>query len=182
MTADRDESVASPEPESPEAGVPEDIDALRRVLDDERAKAQSFYASWQRAAADFQNYKRRAEEERSEATRFANAALFINLLPLLDDVERAIQNADAHVAGLTWFDGIRLIHRKFRALLEAFGVEEIDADGHPFDPAMHEAVSQGPGPENKVIAVVQKGYRLGDRVVRPAMVIVGDGTQRETAA
>jgi molecular chaperone GrpE len=72
-------------------------------------------------------------------------------------------------------DGIRLIHRKFQALLEMVGVEEIQADGQTFDPAQHEAVSQGPGDENKVIAVVQKGYRLGDRVIRPAMVVVGQG-------
>ena len=72
-------------------------------------------------------------------------------------------------------DGIRLIHRKFQALLEMAGVQEIEADGQTFDPAYHEAVSQAPGEEGKVVAVVQKGYRLGDRVMRPAMVIVGTG-------
>jgi molecular chaperone GrpE len=154
------------------------VSALKTLLDDERAKAQSFYASWQRSAADFQNYKRRVEEERSEAARLANAALVINLLPLLDDLERALQNVDAHLAGLTWVDGIRLIHRKFQALLEMAGVQEIDADGQPFDPAQHEAVSQAAGEEGKVVAVVQKGYRLGDRVIRPAMVIVGAGEQK----
>ena len=139
-------------------------------------------ASWQRAAADYQNYKRRVEEERSETARFANAALIINLLPLIDDLERALQNVDTHLAGLTWVDGIRLIHRKFQAVLEMAGVQEIEADGETFDPSQHEAVSQGPGEENKVIAVVQKGYRLGDRVIRPAMVVVGDGWRRTEGA
>ena len=83
------------------------------------------------------------------------------------------KNVDTHLAGLTWVDGIRLIHRKFQALLEMTGVQEIEADGETFDPSQHEAVSQAPGEENKVIAVVQKGYRLGDRV-DPA----GDGRRR----
>lgn len=151
------------------------VDGLRAQLEEEREKAQSYYASWQRSAADFQNYKRRVEEERAEAGRLANAALIINLLPIMDDLERALATVDSHLAGLTWVDGIRLIHRKFQAALEMFGVHEIEADGRMFDPSQHEAVSQGPGDEGKVIAVIQKGYRLGDRVIRPAMVVVGSG-------
>src|SRR3972149_4845454 len=77
---------------------------------EEREKAQSFYASWQRAAADYQNYKRRVEQERDELARLANAALIINFLPLVDDLERALANVDARLAGLTWLDGGRLIH------------------------------------------------------------------------
>jgi molecular chaperone GrpE len=149
---------------------------LEALLEDERAKAQTYMQNWQRAAADYQNYKRRVEDERSEIARLASAALVINLLPLVDDFERAFTNIDAHVAGLTWVDGIRLIHRKLQAVLDMSGVTEIPADGETFDPSLHEAVSQGPGEENKVIAVVQKGYRLGDRVIRPAMVVVGNGT------
>jgi len=173
MTTEREET---PGTSGAEAAAPDDVEKLREMLDDERGKAQSYMQNWQRAAADFQNYKRRVEEERSEVARFASAALIINLLPLIDDLERALQNIDAHLAGLTWVDGIRLIHRKFQAVLEMTGVEEIAADGQTFDPAIHEAVSQGPGEENKVIAVVQKGYKLGDRVIRPAMVVVGQGT------
>ena len=178
MTTDREETAGASE--APNVSADEasaDPEQLRAMLQDEREKAQSFYANWQRAAADFQNYKRRIEEERSEAARFANAALIINLLPLADDMDRALQNVDTHIAGLTWVDGIRIINRKLQMLLEMSGVQEIDADGRPFDPSQHEAVSQGPGEENKVIAVVQKGYKLGDRVIRPAMVVVGDGAQ-----
>jgi molecular chaperone GrpE len=148
---------------------------LMALLEDERQKAQSYMQNWQRAAADYQNFKRRVEEERTEAARFANAALIINLLPLVDDLERALHTVDASLAGLTWVDGIRLIHRKFLALLDMAGVEEIPADGQAFDPAVHEAVAHQPGPDHKVIGVVQKGYKLGDRVVRPAMVVVGNG-------
>ena len=159
--------------------LPNNVESLKSLLDEERQKAQSFMASWQRSAADFQNYKRRVEEERSETARFASASLTINLLPLIDDLDRALMNVDTHLAGLTWVDGIRLIHRKFQAVLEMTGVQEIEADGETFDPSLHEAVSQGPGEENKVIAVVQKGYKLGDRVIRPAMVVVGDGATKE---
>ena len=168
MTTDSEENTTTDE-------LPNNVDSLKSLLDEERQKAQSFMASWQRAAADFQNYKRRVEEERSETARFASAALIINLLPMIDDLERALKNVDTHLAGLTWVDGIRLIHRKFQAVLEMTGVQEIEADGETFDPSQHEAVSQGPGEENKVIAVVQKGYKLGDRVIRPAMVVVGHG-------
>jgi len=158
------------------AATPEDIDGLRARLAEEQEKAQSHYASWQRAAADYQNFKRRVDAERSEVGRLANAALVINLLPLLDDLERALRTVDSKLAGLTWIDGIWLIYRKFQQILENAGVREIEADGQPFDPRVHEAISEAPGEEGKVVSVVQKGYLLGDRVVRPAMVIVGTGS------
>lgn len=176
MTTEREENAEAPDAAAPAESLPADVDKLKALLDDERGKAQAYMQNWQRAAADYQNFKRRVEEERTETARFANAALIINLLPLADDLERALQNVDTHLAGLTWVDGIRLILRKFQAVLEMSGIEEIAADGQTFDPSLHEAVSQGPGEEGKVIAVVQKGYRLGDRVIRPAMVVVGQST------
>ncbi len=139
------------------------------------AKADSFYKSWQRSAADFANYKRRVEQERGESARFASAALVINLLPVYDDLERAVGSVDANLAGLNWVQGVVAIQRKFWHMLEAMGVSELAAAGEPFDPANHEAVARQPGDDNKVLHVVQKGYRLGDRVLRPAMVIVGEG-------
>ena len=154
-------------------------ESLAEQLAQEKEKAESYLASWQRAAADFQNYKRRVEQEREELARIANAALIINMLPLLDDMERALQNVDTRLAGMTWLDGVRLIHRKFQALLEMNGVTEIEADGQSFDPNIHEAVMFGEGEDGKVISVVQKGYRLGGRVLRPAMVVVGQGSKGE---
>lgn len=152
---------------------------LEAQLAQEKERAELYLASWQRAAADYQNYKRRVEQERSEVAQLSNVALMFNLLPLVDDLERALENVDAHLAGLTWLDGIRLIHRKFQALLELNGVNEIEADGQPFDPNLHEAVMYGDGEEGKVTNVVQKGYTLGGRVLRPAMVVVGNGGKRE---
>ena len=157
------------------AEAPGDVETLRARLREEQEKAQSHYANWQRTAADYQNLKRRMEEERSEVGRLANAALIINLLPLLDDLERALRTVDAKLAGLTWIDGVWLIYRKFQAFLENAGVKEIPAEGQAFDPRVHEAISETPGDEGKVVSVVQKGYMLGDRVVRPAMVVVGNG-------
>lgn len=155
----------------------ESIEALKEQLAKEKERAEANLASWQRSAADFQNYKRRVEQERQEAARLSNAALIINLLPLLDDLERALDSVDTRLAGMTWLDGIRLIERKFQALFEMNGVTEIEADGQDFDPNVHEAVTFGPGEENKVISVIQKGYRLGGRVIRPAMVVVGKNDQ-----
>jgi molecular chaperone GrpE len=166
---------ASSMPENSGPGETGPAVSLEAQLVAANERAESYMANWQRAAADYQNYKRRVEAEREEVARFASASLIINLLPVLDDLERALQNVDAHIAGLTWVDGIRLIHRKFRALLEMSGVTEIEADGQPFDPSQHEAVMHGEGEEGKVIGVVQKGYKLGGRVLRPAMVAVGQG-------
>jgi molecular chaperone GrpE len=171
------EDAASAEP-------PEQADASDPSAEAELAaakeKADSYYAQWQRSAADFANYKRRVEEERAEQARFANAALVINLLPVYDDLDRAIATVDAHLAGLTWVQGIEAIYRKFGHLLDAMSVKEIEAEGKEFDPSKHEAVGQSAGPEGQVLHVVQKGYLLGDKVLRPAMVIVGSGGATET--
>jgi molecular chaperone GrpE len=154
---------------------PNDVEGLRARLEQEKERAGQAYASWQRAAADYQNLKRRVEEERSEVARLASASLVINLLPLLDDLERALRTVDTKLAGLTWIDGVWLIYRKFQAVLENAGVKEIPAEGQAFDPNVHEAISEAPGDEGKIVSVVQKGYALGERVIRPAMVVVGRG-------
>lgn len=140
----------------------------------EREKAETYYKNWQRAAADFVNFKRRVEQERGESARLSNAALVINLLPVYDDLDRAVSSVDSTLAGLNWVQGIVAIHQKFGRLLEAMGVKEVVAEGQQFDPSRHEAVGKQPGEEGKVLHVVQKGYALQDKVIRPAMVIVGE--------
>ncbi len=140
-----------------------------------KEQAESNYKSWQRTAADFQNYKRRVEQERGESARFASAALVINMLPVYDDLDRAVNSVDAQLAGLNWVQGVIAIQRKFALLLEAMGVKELSAAGEAFDPERHEAVGKQPGEEGAVLHVVQKGYMLGEKVIRPAMVIVGEG-------
>lgn len=161
---------AEGQPQEPQAGS-----SVEQQLAEALERADSHYKNWQRSAADFANYKRRTEQEKSETARIYNAALVINLLPVYDDLERAIGTVDAQMAGLNWVQGVVAIQRKFKSLLDAMGVSEIEAGGASFDPAQHEAVAKQPGEEGKVLHVVQKGYRLGDRVIRPAMVIVGEG-------
>jgi len=162
---------------------PADTEAERKPLEEQVAQAkedaQKYLASWQRAEADFQNYKRRVEQERDENRRFASAALIINVLPILDDLERALMSLDTRLAGLTWFEGIALIHRKILILLENAGVSIIQAEGQQFDPREHEAVMHAEGEEGKVLAEVQRGYKLYDRVLRPAMVVVGKKAAEE---
>ncbi|MBN9493159.1 nucleotide exchange factor GrpE [bacterium] len=141
-----------------------------------QSRADEYHRNWQRSAADFINYKRRVEQERGEVARLASAALIINLLPIYDDMDRAAHNVDANLAGLNWVQGVIAIQKKFGSLLESMGVSEVPAEGQSFDPSFHEAVGRQAGPEGAILHVVQKGYQLGDRVIRPAMVIVGDGS------
>lgn len=169
----REPVEASPASGSVESA--EDIEALKKAVAEVKAEAASNLAGWQRAQADFINYKRRTEQERAEATKFANAMLILNLLPVLDDLERALDNTPTQLAGLSWVEGIRLIYRKFRSVLEAQGLAEIKAVGEAFDPALHEAVLYEEGEEGKVIGELQRGYRLHDRVLRPSLVRVGKG-------
>ncbi|MDP6347131.1 MAG: nucleotide exchange factor GrpE [Dehalococcoidia bacterium] len=155
--------------------VADDVDSLQQALAQEREKAEQYLAGWQRAQADYQNLKRRTEQEKEEAVRFANAMLILSMLPVLDDMERAFATISAELAGLTWVDGIRLIHRKLRAALEVSGLSDIQAVGEPFDPNLHEAVVHQDGEEGIVLSELQKGYKLNDRVIRPTMVVVGRG-------
>ncbi len=151
-------------------------------LEKAREDANKYMANWQRAEADFQNYKKRTEQERDELRRFGNVSLIINLLPVIDDFERAFASLDSHLAGLSWFDGIYLIYRKLSQLLENAGVRPIESEGQPFDPRYHEAVAHVEGEEGKVLSEVQRGYKLHDRVLRPAMVVVGKGKAEEPGA
>jgi molecular chaperone GrpE len=166
---------ATSEPAEGAASPPELT--LEEQLAKAKEEAQKYLNNWHRAEADFQNYKRRTEQEREELRRFGNVSVIINLLPVLDDFERAFASLDSHLAGLSWFDGMLLIYRKLRQLLENAGVRQIETEGQAFDPRYHEAVAHVEGEEGKVISEVQRGYKLHDRVLRPAMVVVGKGKQ-----
>ena len=128
--------------------------------------------TWKRTAADFDNFRKRATRERQEYVTLANERLVKELLPILDDLERALVAAAEHEEAALE-DGVRLVHQSLAGLLARQGLEEIDAAGM-FDPHVHEALLSQPSEaeEGSVIDVVQKGYKLGDRVVRPARVVV----------
>jgi molecular chaperone GrpE len=125
-----------------------------------------------RLAADFENYKKRAARERQEYVRLANERLIGELIPILDDLERALAAAEEHQEAQLE-EGVRLVHRSLAGLLQRHGVTPIATDGK-FDPYLHEALLSQPSEaeEGSVLDVVQKGYKLGERVVRPARVVV----------
>ena len=127
---------------------------------------------WKRTAADFDNFRKRALRERQELITLANERLVKDLLPILDDLERALDAVGEHQEA-TVEDGVRLVHRSLASLLERNGVKQIDTEGK-FDPHVHEALLSQPSEaeEGSVIDVVQKGYRIGERVVRPARVVI----------
>ncbi len=134
---------------------------------------------WKRTAADFDNYRKRVARERAELVTLANERLVKELLPILDDLERALVAASEHEEAQLE-DGVRLVHRALAELLGRHGVQEIETAGK-FDPHVHEALLSQPSDaeEGSVIDVVQKGYTLGDRVVRPARVVVAAAPQPE---
>ncbi len=158
-----------------DTSIGQDAEILRSQLEEEKSKAERCLNNWQRAEADLANFKRRAEQEKSDLIKYANASLIGKILPVLDDFERAIGTIPEDVSSSGWVDGIKLIDRKLRNLLEQEGVTPIEALGQEFDPHVHEAVmrEEGEGDLEVVVEELQKGYKLNDRVIRPTMVKVG---------
>jgi molecular chaperone GrpE len=128
-----------------------------------------------RSVAEFANYRRRIDQERELIREIASKSLLTQILPVLDDLQRAVGSVPEEQADQPWVQGVRNIERKLAGLVERAGVVPIDAVGQPFDPAFHEAVATEPGStENVVVEVYQNGYKLGQSLLRPAMVKVGD--------
>lgn len=161
------EPVLSPEPE------PEPPLEIR--LAEAEAKRDEYLADLQRVAAEYENYRKRAAREQERLVAHAHERLVRELLPILDDLERTLEAAERHEEAAL-VDGVRLVQSSLRKVLENEGLVEIDTDC-PFDPHVHEALLAKPedGAEpGAVVEVVQRGYRLGDKVVRPARVIVAE--------
>jgi molecular chaperone GrpE len=152
--------------------VSAEVEALKRQLEETEAKVSEFKDSWLRSQAEFQNYKRRIERDNELVKVSMKGDIIKKILPLLDDLERALQN---RAVDDLWASGIELIARKFQNIIESEGVKRIEAEGAEFDPNFHEAISNEPSDEvesGHVIAVVQNGYMFGERVIRPALVRV----------
>jgi len=173
------ESEERERPAAAEAAEGEDAAALEKALAEAKAKAEEYLAGWQRTQADFINYKRRTEQEKEEMVKFASSSLMLAILPVLDDLERALEAVPSRIAKLGWVEGIRLIGRKLQNSLEGQGLSRTKALGEPFDPNLHEAARLGKGQEGIVVEEIQKGYKLNDRVIRPAKVVVGNGEEEE---
>jgi molecular chaperone GrpE len=161
----------------PVVSVEEEIAQLRTELDQALAKANEYLTGWQRERAEFINYKKRIEREQSQGGQNAFGNAIRRYLEIADDLARALKdkNRPQEGNGTIWAEGIDLIHRKLVAAFEADGVKMIDVKGKFFDPNIHEAISHEDSPEHEsgqIIDVVQPGYTLGDRVIRPARVRV----------
>ncbi len=151
-----------------------EMDALKRQLEDAENKLAESVDGWQRAQAEFQNYKKRIERDNEMTYASMKGDIIKKVLPALDDLERALREVD-RPADDAWANGIELIARKLQNILESEGVKRIEAEGAEFNPNFHEAISHEPSDtvtSEHVIAVVQNGYMLGERVIRPALVRV----------
>jgi molecular chaperone GrpE len=184
----RSRRVTQPDPHIQDSAPPADAPAAAQIDDTPTAEAvidpavvalqaqvQQFREGWQRERAEFANYQKRAERELKASQSTATANAFKAVLPVLDDLERALATMPADLQGNPWTNGVGMILRKFYKVLEDGGVTIIDPTGQPFDPGKHEAIGTDDAPDvesGTVTATMQKGYLVGDRVLRPALVRV----------
>ena len=162
------------EAEMPESGkqLEAEIEALQKQLEEAQAKAAENLDGWQRSQAEFINYKNRVQRDREMDYATMKGDILKKILPVLDDLERSLAHRPDSDS---WANGMELIARKFQNILETEGLKRIEAAGELFDPNFHEAISSEPNEDvesGHVIEVVQNGYMLGERVIRPAMVRV----------
>jgi molecular chaperone GrpE len=162
-----------------------EVERLTAELETAKGQAAELLAALQRERAEFQNFRRRTTEEREREAGLAGDYLLKKVLSIADDFDRAIDARPAELADNGWVEGITAIDRKLRGLLESEGVRPIEAVGKPFDPREHEAITQVPAtgrPDGEVIAEIQRGYRVRDRILRPALVAVAGGADEAADA
>jgi molecular chaperone GrpE len=153
----------------------DELSTLQSELEDIRLKADEYLDGWQRARAEFSNYKKRVQKEREETRTFITAEILAKYLDVVDDFKRALDDRPSDVEIGAWAEGIDMIYRKLKGILEAEGVEEISAEGEAFDPKFHEAITfeeSDDHNEGEILGVVQPGYQIGNRIIRPAQVRV----------
>lgn len=155
----------------------DDVDSLKQALAKEKEKAEKYLDNWQRAEADFRNYKMREEQEKKETINWANSTLVCDILPALDAFDRAFEGVAHAGKSLSWITGFRQIQRMMLDVLSKHGLAEMKCLGDAFDPSLHEAVAQGEGAEGEIIDEVRKGYKLKERLLRAPQVVVGKGGQ-----
>jgi molecular chaperone GrpE len=162
-----DDQSGAPAPEL----APGELEQLKT----QAAKAEENWDRFLRLTADFDNYKKRAARERQEAVAFANENLLVKLLPVVDAFEMALAAAASDPAARSLQAGIVMISNQLKSVLAEAGLEEIEANGKPFDPNLHEAVSEqetADAPEGQVVRQIRKGYRFRNRLIRPVGVVV----------
>ena len=148
---------------------------LQLQLEAEQKKSEEYLDALRRSQADFINYKRRSAQEQQDARMAAEASVIERLLPVLDDLGRALDSAPAEFADQPWVEGIFLVRRRLFTALEQMGVRQVGSVGEAFDPNIHDALMTQSGtgsPMGTIVQVTRSGYALGDRIIRPAQVIV----------
>jgi molecular chaperone GrpE len=165
-------------PHPAESEVPEQADG-NATLETVEAERDRYLDQLQRTAAEYANYRRRNEQERSQQRLAANEQLLREFVPVLDDLQRGLNALSPEDQQSRLAEGMRLVEQKFMTTLSRHGVAPIDAMGQKFDPAVHEAVEMDPRGGDTVVAIYAPGYRLGNNVLRPAMVKVGNGDGNE---
>ncbi len=153
----------------------EEILTLQQELETAQNQCKEYFEGWQRERADFMNYKKRIERDQTQLHQVITANVIKKFLVVLDDMERAIRNRPADADQQEWWSGMELIYRKLQSILEAEGVQPLASAQDEFDPNLHEAISHEDHQQvgsGQIIEVVQQGYRIGDRIVRPALVRV----------
>lgn len=166
---------ASPN-EQPRADENTDVATLQARIDALEKEVAEHKDAYLRATADYRNLKRRYDTERIELIGRAAATVLLKLLPVVDDLSRATASVTAEVADTAWYGGFKLIPQKLQQLLDSEGVTAMVTEGQPFDPNLHEAIAYEPcdaAHDGKVVAELQRGYMLRDKVLRPAVVKVG---------
>jgi molecular chaperone GrpE len=176
MTEEMPANTAPQGEPAAEQGAEVDINSLEQRIAALELEAEEHKNNWLRSVADFKNYKRRTESEREELIRNASSGLLMKLLPVVDDLQRAMEHIPEEIGNNQWSGGVKMVLRKLETILEGQGLQPIAAVGEDFDPNFHEAVmyeEAGDEQANKVVQELQRGYKLGDRVLRPTMVKVG---------
>ncbi len=178
-TKNKDQSSEDIEAQAEETMVTDEesekVSELEKELEEAQAQAAEYLDGWQRTQAEFSNYKKRQEAEWAQVTTLASATLLRKLLPVMDNFERAIATLPDNLRQLSWCEGVFLIKRELDAVFESEDVKPIETEGQMFDPHYHEAVTHEEVPgyeEGQIIGEVQRGYTLGERVLRPALVRV----------
>ena len=152
-----------------------ELEALESELEEVKAQAAEYLDGWQRAQAEFSNYKKRQETERVQMQSRVTADVLRKILPVVDDFERALATMPDDLSQSTWSEGVRLIKAKLDTILDSEGVKPIETDGQMFNPIYHEAVTYEEAEgyeEGQIVGEVQRGYMLDERVLRPALVRV----------
>lgn len=173
-TPETDEQKNSDKGNNPEAK--DDLKGVEDQLNEQKDKVL-------RLSAEFENFKKRKQREIDDFKKFANETVFRQLLSVVDNLERAIDSATDAVEETSLLEGVKLTHKELLKLFESFSIKRVEAENQPFDPTFHQAVTHAENndvPDNTVTNVLQKGYLLHDRLLRPAMVVVSKGVEKQT--